>query len=90
MPKARPLLLTNAQLIDPASGSVSHGALALQDGVIAAMGAGIDTYAVPHDAETIDVKGRVVTSGLIDLRAFVGEPGHEYRETLASDRKSVV
>ena len=25
-----------------------------------------------------------------DLRAFVGEPGHEYRETLASDRKSVV
>ena len=88
MSKTRPLLLTNAQLIDPASGSVTHGALALQDGVIAAMGSGIDTHAVPHDAETIDVKGRVVTSGLIDLRAFVGEPGHEYRETLASASKA--
>lgn len=88
MSKTRPLLLTNAQLIDPSSGSVTHGALALQDGVIAAMGSGIDTHAVPHDAETIDVKCRVVTSGLIDLRAFVGEPGHEYRETLASASKA--
>jgi dihydroorotase len=88
MPQTRPILLTNAQLIDPASGLVTHGALALQDGVIAAMGSGIDTHAVPHDAVTIDVKGRVVTSGLIDLRAFVGEPGHEYRETLASASKA--
>jgi dihydroorotase len=32
----------------------------------------------------IDCKGRLVTPGLIDMRAFVGEPGAEYRETIAS------
>jgi dihydroorotase len=88
MQQTRPVLLTNARLIDPATGSESVGAIALQDGVIAALGAGLDPHAVPQDAEKIDVKGRVVTSGLIDLRAFVGEPGHEYRETLASASKA--
>ena len=28
--------------------------------------------------------GRVVAPGLVDMRAFIGEPGAEYRETLAS------
>ena len=78
----KPILIRNARLVDPASGKTEHGAIALQDGVIAALGAGID--AAPEGAEVIDAKGMVVAPGLIDLRAFVGEPGHEYRETLAS------
>ena len=84
----RPILLTNAELVDPASGTVSRGSIALQNGVIAAMGAGLDPHALPDGAEKIDVRGRVVAPGLIDLRAFVGEPGHEYRETLASASKA--
>ena len=84
----RPLLITHAQLVDPASGVVSQGSIAIQDGVIAALGAAIDPHAVPDGARHIDAKGRVVAPGLIDLRAFVGEPGHEYRETLASASKA--
>ena len=84
----RPVLLTNAELVDPASGAVSRGSIAIDKGVIAAMGAGLDPHALPDGAEKIDVHGRVVAPGLIDLRAFVGEPGHEYRETLASASKA--
>ncbi len=79
-----PLLIRNARLIDPASGKTENGALAIQDGLIAAMGPGIDSAAVPDGATVIDAKGMVLAPGLIDLRAFVGEPGHEHRETLAS------
>src|SRR5690606_30601911 len=32
----------------------------------------------------IDAQGLVLAPGLIDMRVFVGEPGKEYRETLAS------
>ena len=32
----------------------------------------------------IDCGGEVVAPGLIDMRAFVGEPGAEHRETLHS------
>jgi dihydroorotase len=39
---------------------------------------------VPEGTEVIDCKGRIVAPGLIDMRAFVGEPGAEYRETLAT------
>jgi len=52
------------------------------------MGSGLDPHALPDGAEKIDVQGRVIDPGLIDLRAFVGEPGHEYRETLASASKA--
>jgi dihydroorotase len=39
---------------------------------------------VPAGTEVIECRGKVVAPGLIDMRAFVGEPGAEYRETFAS------
>jgi dihydroorotase len=39
---------------------------------------------VPEGTEIIDCRGRLVAPGLVDMRAFVGEPGAEHRETLAS------
>ena len=42
---------------------------------------------VPDGATLIDAKGLVVAPGLIDMRVFTGEPGHEYRETLATRRR---
>lgn len=78
----RPLLLKNARLIDPGAGTETRGALLVKDGVIADLGAGLNT--VPDGAETIDCQGRVVAPGLVDLRAFLGEPGGEHRESIAS------
>ncbi|MCJ2053205.1 dihydroorotase [Methylobacterium sp. J-070] len=76
-------LLVNADLLDPATGRSTPGALYVRDGRIADIASGAAPGA-PADAARIDCAGRVLTPGLIDMRAFVGEPGAEHRETLAS------
>jgi dihydroorotase len=77
------LLLTNAHLIDPASGREGPGAVLVRDDRIADVHWGTPA-SVPEGAEVIECGGQVLTAGLVDLRAFVGEPGAEHRETLAS------
>ena len=37
-----------------------------------------------YDAEVIEGRGRVLAPGLVDMRVFVGEPGYEHRETIAT------
>lgn len=78
-----PLLLSNAHLIDPAAGREGPGAVLVRDGRIADIAWG-PAPAAPEGAETIECGGRVLAPGLVDMRAFVGEPGAEHRETLAS------
>lgn len=80
---ARPLLISNARILDPASGRDFSGALLVEDGRVAALAEG-SAPGRPDGAETVDAGGLVLAPGLIDMRVFTGEPGHEYRETLAS------
>ncbi|CAO4150975.1 dihydroorotase [Methylorubrum aminovorans] len=77
------LVLSNAHLLDPATGREGPGAVLVRDGRIAdvAFGAAPGT---PESAQNIECGGLTLAPGLIDLRAFVGEPGAEHRETLAS------
>ncbi|WP_264047025.1 dihydroorotase [Methylobacterium flocculans] len=79
----RPILLTNATLCDPATGRQGPGHVLVRDGLIHDVGWG-PLAGVPDGAETMDCGGHVLSPGLMDLRAFVGEPGAEHRETLAS------
>src|SRR6202035_4263976 len=80
----RPILLTNARIIDPSRDLDLDGDLLIADGVIRETKRGIGAAGVPEGTEVVDCKGKVVAPGLIDMRAFVGEPGAEYRETFAS------
>ncbi|MDB5590982.1 dihydroorotase [Enterovirga sp.] len=80
---ARPLLFTGALLVDPASGRSGPGAVLVRDGTIADVAWG-HVPAAPEGAETISCGGHVLAPGLVDMRAFVGEPGAEHRETLKS------
>ena len=79
-----PLLFYNARLIDPASGRELRGGLVAQNGVIAELGESVRPADAPDGARLIDCAGEVVAPGLIDMQAFVGEPGAEHRETIAS------
>ncbi len=79
----RPLVISNARLVDPASGRDSRGAVLVESGRISGLADGAP-QGVPEGAEIVDARGFVVAPGLIDMRVFTGEPGHEYRETLAS------
>src|SRR6516162_11333486 len=80
----RPILLTDARIIDPSRDLDFSGDLLIAEGVIREAKRGIGAAGVPEGTEIVDCRDKVVTPGLIDLRAFVGEPGAEYRETLAS------
>jgi dihydroorotase len=80
----RPILLTNARIIDPSRNSDFSGDILIADGVIRDAKRGIGAAGVPEGTEIVDCRDKVVAPGLIDMRAFVGEPGAEYRETLAS------
>ncbi len=79
----RPLLIENARIVDPASGTDQIGAVLVESGHISELALG-GPVGVPDDAEVINANGHVLSPGLIDMRVFVGEPGKEYRETLAS------
>lgn len=85
----RPVLIENARIVDPASGTDHRGAVLIEDGRISDLAIG-GPVGVPDDAEVIDARGQVLAPGLIDMRVFVGEPGKEYRETLASAGQAAV
>jgi dihydroorotase len=80
----RPILLTNARIVDPSRDLDIDGDLLIADGVVRDARRGIGAAGVPEGTEIIDCRGRIAGPGLIDMRAFVGEPGAEYRETFAS------
>lgn len=77
------LLFDNVRLVDPLSGLDQPGRLLVREGRIA----GIDTPAgesVPEGATVVNGNGAVLCPGLVDMRVEIGEPGYEYRETIAS------
>ena len=84
MPSHRPIALLNARLIDPAEAREGRGGALVVDGRIAALGPTVTKESAPPDARLIDCEGDVVAPGLIDMRAFIGEPGAEHRETIAT------
>ena len=77
--------ITNAHLLDPASGLDAAGDLLIEDGMIAAIGD------APGKAdETIDAAGLCLAPGIIDLRVKTGEPGNEHLETIATASRAAV
>jgi len=80
----RPILLANARVVDPSRDLDFPGDLLLADGVVRDAKRGIHASGVPEGTEIIDCRGRLVAPGLVDMRAFLGEPGSGHRETLAS------
>lgn len=82
-----PMIIKNARILNPATGTLVNGTLLCEDGKIADISEG-SSPGIPEGAKTIDAHGQVLAPGLIDMRVFTGEPGHEYRETLASASKA--
>jgi dihydroorotase len=80
----RPVLLANARIIDPSRDLDIVGDLLIADGMIREAKRGIGAAGVPEGTEVIDCRDKVIAPGLIDMRAFIGEPGAGHRETFAS------
>jgi dihydroorotase len=80
-------LIAGARLLDPATGLDAPGDLLLEGGAILDHGAGLGR---PEGAEVVDAAGLCLAPGLVDMRAALGEPGAEHRETIASAAQAAV
>lgn len=82
--EARPLVVENARILDPARGLDETGSIVVLDGRVAAAGAGALGQGRPDGAEIVDGTGLLAIPGIVDARVFIGEPGGEHRETIRS------
>ena len=80
----KPLLITRARLVDPSQDYDGPASLLIEDGRIAAVEKSASKMAAPEGAETLNARENLVIPGLVDMRVHLGEPGSEYRETIAS------
>ena len=71
----------NGNIIDPHNSINEVGGLIISDkGQLEAVGKKVNTNNIPSREKVIDLKGKYIFPGLVDMRVFVGEPGFEYKE----------
>ena len=74
-------ILINAHIIDPSQKMDENGSIIIDDkGKIKAIGKTVKKSDASSSVEIIDVKNHIVIPGIVDMKAFVGEPGFEYKE----------
>ncbi|MEM9291827.1 MAG: dihydroorotase [Acidobacteriota bacterium] len=83
--QAPPLLLRGGRVVDPSQDLDGIGDLLLRDGRVEAIGESVDA---PADAEVMDIQGKVVCPGFLDMHVHLREPGQEYKETVETGVRS--
>ncbi len=74
-------IFINARIIDPSQNMDEIGSLIVDaNGKIKAIGKKIKKDDASSSAEIIDLKRNILIPGVVDMKAFVGEPGFEYKE----------
>ena len=73
-------ILINARIIDPSQEMDEKGSVIInEEGKITAVGKNVKKDDAPS-AEVIDAKNHIIIPGIVDMKAFVGETGYEYKE----------
>ncbi len=71
----------NAYIIDPKNSIDEIGGLIVnENGKIEAVGKKVNQNNIPSREKFIDLEGKHIFPGIVDMRVFVGEPGYEYKE----------
>lgn len=90
------LLLKGGRVVDPSRKADETGDLLIENGKIAASGGEPSSAGkgggkgVPPGMEILDLRGKIVVPGLIDMHTHLREPGFEYKETVASGSEAAV
>jgi dihydroorotase len=82
------LLIQNGYVVDPAQGFNTGKNLLIEDGRVVGLSSHSD--GVPEGTEVFDATGLIVAPGFIDMHVHLREPGHEYKETIASGGAAAV
>lgn len=85
------LLIKNGRVLDPASGLDDNLDILVENGTIRSLGKQIDLPSAYDRADvttTIDATGLLILPGLVDMHTHLREPGHEYKETIASGSRA--
>jgi dihydroorotase len=73
-----------ARIVDPSRGIDEVGSVIVDGRKIVAAGKAALNQGASEGATVIDCAGKAIIPGLVDGRVFIGEPGGEHRETIAS------
>src|SRR4249919_3106836 len=84
MRESSTLLLKGARVIDPRAAHDDVADVRIEDGRIAAVGAGL----AEDGAEVIGCEGLVLAPGLVDLHTHLREPGFEHKETIETGTRA--
>jgi dihydroorotase len=79
------LVIRHGRVLDPAGGIDAIQDVLIEDGAITRVGASL---AAPEGARVIDAIDKVVCPGFIDIHVHLREPGHEYKETVATGTRA--
>ena len=84
-------IFINARIIDPSQKIDEKGSLVLdKKGKVKAIGKNVKKSDAEPSAEVLDIKGNVLIPGIVDMKAFVGEPGYEYKENFRTLSKAAL
>ncbi|MDH3394035.1 MAG: amidohydrolase family protein, partial [Desulfobulbaceae bacterium] len=82
----QPVLFVNGRIIDPANGIDQVGDIFVENGSVVEVGQGL---AVDRpQLQRIDLQGKWLVPGLVDMHVHLREPGDEYKETVVSGTKA--
>jgi len=81
------LCLRGGRVIDPRRGFDAEADVLLKDGAVGRVGPGI-AAGVGDGVRIVDVRGKWVVPGLVDLHTHLREPGQEYKEDIATGTRA--
>jgi dihydroorotase len=75
----------NSNIVDPHNSLNEIGGLIInEEGKIEAIGKKVNKNNLPTREKIVDLKGKYIFPGLVDMRVFAGDPGYEYKENFRS------
>ncbi len=84
------LLLKGGRVVDPSRKTDEETDLLIENGKIVRTGKELLKGDALSGAEVIDLRGKLIVPGLIDMHTHLREPGFEYKETIASGSEAAV